>query len=119
MAIFAIEQPVVAKGDDLVPDLLAIRHNHAGLAERSEYLHAIHAEAADIAERSGATVEIGGAKCRRSVFDQEKTVLVGDLPELEHARELAGEVHWQDRLRALGDQRLDRRRVDREILADT
>ena len=93
-----------------------IGDDHAGLAVGAEVLARVETEAGHVAHTADAPALVLCSVGLATVLDHHQTVLLGDLENRVHVGRLAIQVYWDDRLRLVGDRRLQCRHVQRERL---
>ena len=92
--------------------LLAVGEDDAGIAQCAQELHRPEADAGQFAEGPARPAVDGRAESLRAVLDDDETMPLGDLADLCHGSQAAGEMYGQDRLRPGRDQRLYCSRVE-------
>ena len=109
----AVAAALVAQALQQLPLLLRVREHDAALAGR-ELLVRVEAESSgDAVPSDGATLVLGAERLGR-VLDQREPVPLADRADLVELARVAEHVDRDDRLRPLGDRRLERGRVDVE-----
>ena len=92
-AHLAVHCAVVPQCDQLVVDILAVPRHHTGLTAGGKYLHRVHAEARDVAERPGDTVTLTGAEGLGGVFNDLQGVFLRQGAHGVHVGRLPEEMH--------------------------
>ncbi len=107
----AVVAALVAHAPQELPLLLGVREDDSALTGR-ELLVRVEAEHARNAVRADRIALVLGAQGLGGVLDQGQPVPVADRPDLVELARVAEHVDCHDRLRALGDRRLEGRRVE-------
>ncbi len=110
VAIFGLLPPVAQQRDPLRQRRVG-GHGRAALAIGSEILARVEAEAADIADRSGAAALVFGSMGLSCILDHDEPVATGDLHDRIHIGHQPVQMHRHDRLRARRDRGFDGRRI--------
>ena len=106
--------PMIPQHLDLIRQLLAVRDNRAGFPEGAQILAAVKAEATAGPKRARPPAFIFGAMRLTCVLNDRNLALGRDAHQRIHVRRQTGGVDGHDGGRAIGDQRLDLRRVHLE-----
>ena len=107
----AVVAALVAHALHQLPLLLGMREDDPALAGR-ELLVRVEAEHARNAVRADRMALVLGAQGLGGILDQHQPVPVADRPDLVELARVAEHVDCHDRLRALGDRRLERGRIE-------